>query len=63
MEKEKKKSTDKTLSVTNQHTKYVQKMLKIVQKFAKKTKMAKNIKKLLEKPKISTPVKKIALTA
>ena len=39
-------------------------MLKIVQKFAKMTKIAqkkaKNIKKLLEKPKISTPAKKIS---
>ena len=52
-----KNSTDKTLSMKNLHTKYVQKMLKFVQILAKMTKIehkkAKNIKNLLENQKLA----------
>ena len=48
MEKAKKNSIDKTLSMKNQHTKYVQKMLKIVQKLAKMTKIAQKRQKPLK---------------
>ena len=49
MEKAGKNSTDKTLSVKNQHTKYVQKMLKSVQILAKMTKIAHKKAKTVKK--------------
>ena len=54
-------STDSTSSLKNQHTKYMQKTLKKIQKQAKMTKIAlKGQKKLncVQKPKITTAVKK-----